>query len=253
MIHLLPLPGAPLYANSREEIRERAIRDAESLSSSGFDALLVENFGDIPFSAEGGEAHVIAEMSVLVREIRLLTALPVGVQVLRNDAKAAMAIAAAADASFIRVNVHTGTMFTDQGMLQGQAHSTLRYRHAIDAGRISILADVFVKHATPPIGVVFDDAVQECVERGMANGIIVSGSGTSRETDVGMLESAVARSNVPVYVGSGVTEKNLSRYIPLAHGVIAGTALKYDGDVSQAVDVERCRCFVEKARKLLAS
>ena len=51
--------------------------------------------------------------------------LPVGVNVLSNDAASALAIAAATDARFIRVNVHTGSMNTDQGPIHGRAHETL--------------------------------------------------------------------------------------------------------------------------------
>ena len=54
--------------------------------------------------------------------------LPVGVNVLRNDAAAALAVARVVGARFIRVNVHTGAMWSDQGLLQGRAHETLRRR-----------------------------------------------------------------------------------------------------------------------------
>ena len=78
-------------------------------------------------------------------------AVPVGVNVLRNDAMAGLAIAAATGARFVRVNVHTGVMLGDQGWLHGEAHETVRLRKRLGV-EAAILADVMVKHATPPPG-----------------------------------------------------------------------------------------------------
>lgn len=49
-------------------------------------------------------------MAAVTREIVKTTCLPVGVNALRNDAGAAMAIATATEAQFIRVNVHMHTV-----------------------------------------------------------------------------------------------------------------------------------------------
>ncbi|MBO9352165.1 MAG: BtpA/SgcQ family protein, partial [Thermomicrobium sp.] len=128
VVHLLPLPGSPRATRDVARIRERARRDAEAYREGGAHALIVENFGDAPFRKDGVEPHVIALMALVVEEIRESTGLPVGVNVLRNDARAALGIAVATGASFIRVNVHVGAMVTDQGIIEGRADETLRYR-----------------------------------------------------------------------------------------------------------------------------
>ena len=116
-------------------------------------------------------------MAVAVREIADSTSLPVGVNVLRNDAEAALAVAAAAGGRFIRVNVHVGSMFTDQGLLTGEAYKTLRKREALGLP-VLILADVMVKHATPPPGLTLESAARDCWFRGLADALIVTGSET---------------------------------------------------------------------------
>ena len=73
---------------------------------------------------------------------------PIGVNVLRNDAIAALSIAHACEANFIRVNVLSGAVVSDQGLIQGRAAELVRLRHAW-ASPIQILADVGVKHAAP--------------------------------------------------------------------------------------------------------
>jgi len=67
-------------------------------------------------------------MAVVLAEVRRAVRFPVGANVLRNDAAAALALAAACAPEFIRVNVHTGASVTDQGLVQGRAHQTLRRR-----------------------------------------------------------------------------------------------------------------------------
>ena len=44
MVHLLPLPGAPLYGGDLKPVLERALQDARTLEKGGVDALIIENF-----------------------------------------------------------------------------------------------------------------------------------------------------------------------------------------------------------------
>ncbi|MBT8199808.1 MAG: photosystem I assembly BtpA, partial [Acidimicrobiia bacterium] len=52
VIHLPPLPGAPGHATSMSTIVDAARQDAITLSEAGFDAIIIENFGDAPFFAD---------------------------------------------------------------------------------------------------------------------------------------------------------------------------------------------------------
>ncbi|PLX28800.1 MAG: phosphorybosylanthranilate isomerase [Ignavibacteria bacterium] len=251
MVHLQALPGSPGYAGSRAEVAERALRDALALQNAGFDAVLVENYGDAPFAKTDAGRHVTADMTAVISTLMREIDLPLGVQVLRNDVRAGLAIAAATGARFVRVNVHTGVMQTDQGIIEGNAHDTLRYRNTIDARHVEILADVFVKHAAPLAPSSFTDAVRDTVERGLADGVIVSGSGTGEAADLEQVKCARDATGVPVFVGSGVRRETLLETLALAHGVIVGTAIK-SGRMTQApVDAEESKLFVEDARRFM--
>src|SRR5258708_7301806 len=148
MVHLAPLPAAPLYEGSLEDVLARALADAVALAGGGVDALAIENFGDRPFRKNRVDPETIAAMTRVIAEIARSVSLPFGVNVLRNDASAALAIAAATAAAFIRVNVHTGAVLADQGIIEGEAAETLR-RRASFAPDVLIFADHDVKHATP--------------------------------------------------------------------------------------------------------
>jgi len=185
MVHLLPLPGSPSWAGSMDAVMDRALADATALTRAGLDGVLVENYGDVPFHAGSVPAETVAAMSAVVARVVDAVSAPVGVNVLRNDARAALGIAAATGARFIRVNVHTGVMWTDQGVIEGRAAETLRARRSLGAD-VAILADVDVKHATAPPGLAPEDAAADAWHRGLADGLVVSGVATGAPTDPGL-------------------------------------------------------------------
>jgi membrane complex biogenesis BtpA family protein len=248
MVHLTPLPGAPRWAGPLATFLERAVTDARSLREGGVDAVIVENYGDAPFHAQRVEAVTVAAMARAVAAIIDAVDCPVGVNVLRNDAAAALAIAAATGAHFIRVNVHTGGMFTDQGWIEGRASESLRLRERL-APSVAIMADVMVKHATPPAGVDLADAARDAWHRGLADALIVSGNATGGATDPEDVQ-AVRRAvpEAPLFVGSGVTADTVRRTLDGVHGVIVGSALEADGRAGEPVDPARVRALMEAAR-----
>jgi membrane complex biogenesis BtpA family protein len=243
VVHLAALPGSPRSKLPLSAVIDRALADAKALERGGADALIVENYHDAPFRPGAVDAHTVAAMAVVVKEIRTAVGCDVGVNVLRNDAAAALGIAAATGARFIRVNVHCGAVVADQGIIQGRADETLRLRRALDAESVAIYADVLVKHAAPLGHVTIADAVRDVVERGLADAVIVSGAGTGRETAASDVREAARATSAPVLVGSGVTVENVARVVPPASGVIVGSSLKRDGRIDNPVDVERVRAL----------
>jgi membrane complex biogenesis BtpA family protein len=248
MVHLLPLPGSPGWQGSIDDVLERAKVDAAALTSAGFDALIVENYGDIPFHPGAVPAATVASLTRVISTVRAETDLPLGVNVLRNDAAAAISIAATTDAHFVRVNVHVGAMWTDQGLLQGRADETLRLRRSLGVD-VAILADVHVKHAVPPVGAAIDTSAADAWHRGLADALLVTGAATGAGTAVGDLEAVrSAVPDAPVLVASGVTTETVTDTLEHAHGVIVGSDVMRNGRAGTGIDPERARAFVERAR-----
>lgn len=245
VVHLLPLPGSPRWAGDLERVLERARQDAAALASGGVNGIIVENFGDAPFLRHRAEAHTVAAMTVAAREVQRVADLPLGINVLRNDGVSALAIACATGARFLRVNVLTGAVVADEGLVQGCAAELLRYRRELGAGAL-VFADILVKHAAPLGDRDVRRAARAAVERGLADAIIVSGPATGEEAS--LEEVAAAREavpGVPVLVGSGITEANARQFLSVADGAIVGTGLKRDGVVSNPVDTERATRLVQ--------
>ena len=150
VIHLPALPGSPASASSAEECARSASDDARALAAAGYDAIIVENFGDAPFFATRVPPVTVAAMTACALAVRAAApGVELGINVLRNDAEAALSIAACTGANFVRINVHTGARVTDQGLVQGEAATTLRLRRALGVEKIAIWADVDVKHSAP--------------------------------------------------------------------------------------------------------
>lgn len=250
MIHLPALPGAPLHDLSMARVLDAVAADAQALAEAGFDGIIVENFGDVPFHGESVPAETVAAMGLAVARVRgEAGALPVGVNVLRNAARSALGVAAATDAAFVRVNVHVGTMWTDQGPIVGRAAETLRARAAV-APRCAILADVHVKHATPPPGEALEDAARDTWHRGLADALVISGSGTGIATDpVRVRRAAEAVPEAPVWVGSGVSAGSLEELWSIADGFIVGSDLMEGGRAGARIDPARARSFMEAVQR----
>ena len=242
MLHAPALPGSPRCGGDFEGITAAVLRDAEILAGEGVHAMMLENFGDVPFFPGRVPVETVAAMTRLAGRLRDQFDIPLGINVLRNDGQAALAVAASVGADFIRVNVLCGARVTDQGILQGIAHDLLRMRERLQAGHIRIFADVDVKHSAPlgerPIG---EEAV-EMIHRGGADALIVSGASTGAGSDIEQLRAVRAIAGAsPVLVGSGVTAESLPALWPDADGFIVGTSLKRDGDVTAPVDRDRVR------------
>ncbi|HEY9749069.1 MAG TPA: BtpA/SgcQ family protein [Allocoleopsis sp.] len=252
VVHLLPLPASPRWGGSLKAVIDRAEQEATALASGGVDGIIVENFFDAPFAKDRVDPAVVSAMSLIVQRLMHLVTVPIGINVLRNDAQSAMAIATCVRAHFIRVNVLTGVMATDQGLIEGQAHQLLRYRRELGS-HVKILADVLVKHARPLGSPNLTTAVQETIERGLADGVILSGWATGSPPSLEDLELATAAANgTPVFIGSGADWENIPSLIQAADGVIVSSSLKRHGRIEQPVDPIRVSRFVESMRRSLA-
>jgi membrane complex biogenesis BtpA family protein len=239
VVHLRPLPGSPRWGGDIEDVIEFAVKDALAYERGGAHALFIENFGDIPFTKVSVGPETVAAIAAAGRAIRGAVKLPIGFNVLRNDARAALALCAACGGGFVRINVHTGAMLTDQGIIEGNAYETIRYRRQI-CPEVKIFADVHVKHAVPLGNWTIQDSARDAMERGMVDALIISGKGTGLTTD--RADVAAVRASSPrakILLGSGVTLENLKDYLSLADGFIVGSSLKKDGKLYAPVDWKR--------------
>jgi len=248
MLHIPALPGSPQNRLALNTIVDSVLTDMKAMADGGVDGLIIENFGDVPFYPRHVPPHTVAFMTKLAVEVIRQSSLPLGVNILRNDSAAALAVAAATGAQFIRVNIYTGARVTDQGLIEGTAHETVRYRKLLGCD-VKIFADVDVKHSAPLAIRKLEDEVADIVSRGCADAIIVTGSATGNATAIQDLETVKqAARQAPVIAGSGVDPVNVKSILEVADGLIVGTAFKRGRITTNPVDGDQVRTFMEAVR-----
>jgi uncharacterized protein len=248
VVHLQPLPGSPRWAGNLEAVIDFAIADARAYQRGDVDAIIVENFGDAPFTKASVAPETLTAMTAAGRAIRAAIKLPIGFNVLRNDARSALALCAACGGSFMRVNVHTGAMLTDQGIIEGDAYNTNRYRRSVCPNAL-IFADVHVKHAVPLGDFTIEDSARDTLERGLADALIISGTGTGVAADVSDIERVRrACPKAKLLLGSGVTVENAREFLRVVDGAIVGSSLKRDGKLHNPVDPKRVAALARAFR-----
>ncbi len=245
MVHLKPLPGSPRYGGAMVSVIDAALHDAEALTRAGVDAMIIENFGDAPFPRGAAAPETVAAMAAVGAHITRDLGVPLGVNVLRNDGCAALGVALAIGAVFIRVNVLAWARLTDQGVIEGDAASLQRARRALGAEQIQVLADVSVKHSAPLAPVSVTDEARDVVERALADAVIVTGGATSTAVDLDELRAVALATNAPVLAGSGVTVETAAQVRRLSAGAIVGSAMMRDGRPGGPIDPSRAQALVK--------
>ncbi len=255
VVHLPPLPGSPrASAGGLVGIAKGAAEDARILAAAGYDAVIVENFGDAPFFATKVPAVTVAAMTACAIAVReAAPGLALGINVLRNDGESALSIAACVDAAFVRINVLTGARVTDQGIVQGEAASVARLRRALGAEKVGVWADVDVKHSAP-LGAPrpLRQEVEDLTKRALADVVLVTGEGTGKGVDLEKLEAVKDASDRPVLVASGATLEMLAPLGGICDGVVVGSALREGGKAGGRIDAKLAAEFAEAFRGAFA-
>lgn len=251
VVHSRPLPGAPAYeAEKVESLYDYAVREAEQYAIGGMDGIIVENHGDIPFlKPDDLGLETVASMAILADRVRRACGLPIGINILANGALAAVAIAKAADAAFVRVNQWANAYVANEGIVEGPAAKATRYRSWLRAREVKIFADVHVKHGAHAI--VADRGIPELtrdVEFFDADVVIVTGQRTGDEATNEEISLIKGATSLPVVVGSGVHLGNIGPILSVCDGVIVASSLKRDGVWWNELDPIRIRQFMDKAR-----
>ena len=246
MVHVGALPGTPRHRLGVDQLVEQAVVEAKALASAGFDALLLENMHDVPYLRGDVGPEVVAAMTAVACAVRSAVDLPMGVQVLAAANRASLAVALAAGASFIRAEGFVFSAVADEGLLvDADAGALLRYRRAIGAERIAVLADIQKKHSSHAITADLDLAeFARGAEFFGADAVVVTGAATGEPTHDADVQAARRAVNIPVVVGSGATPENLPALLESAHAVIVGSWIKRGGRWDAPVDAARARAFV---------
>ena len=251
MAHLPALPGTPRYDRERgvDHIVEWVAHDVAHLTEGGVDTIMFCNEDDRPYVFEAG-AEQIAAMTRVIAETKPV-GIPFGVDFLW-DPMAAMAVAHATGASFIR-GVLTGVYESDMGLWSPSAGKLARFRSQIGADDVRVLYNVVPEFASP-LGTRSEvERAHSAVVSSLADAILVSGKMAGAEADLSVIEAIKEAVDVPVLVNTGVRPDNVGDYLSVADGAVVGSSLKEDGYTWNPVDPGRVERLMERVRQVRLS
>lgn len=252
VIHVPALPGTPGSRYVVTDIAEAAAMEARTYETAGFHGLIIENTHDRPYLKGSVGPEIVATMAVVGVEVRRAAKLPVGIQILAGANSAAMAVAHACGAQFVRVEGFVFAHLADEGLIESTAGELLRYRRAIGADRVLVFADIKKKHSSHAITADVDIAeTAKAAEFFQADGVIVSGAATGRPTDPNEVRAVSDAVSIPTIVGSGVTAQNMEDFAA-ADALIVGSSVKEGGLWSNRLDDDLVRLLARKFQALLS-
>jgi membrane complex biogenesis BtpA family protein len=251
VVHIDALPGTPNYNGDVREIIEHAKEEALIYKKNNIDVIAIENMHDVPYLKRAVGPEITSIMSVIGYEVKNLTNLPCGIQILAGANKEALAAANSAGLDFIRAEGFVFAHIADEGLMESDAGVLLRYRKQIDAESILIFTDVKKKHSSHSITLDVD-IVETATSAGffLSDGVIVTGTSTGKEPDANEVQIVKEAANIPVIIGSGITVNNIEKYFPHADAFIIGSHFKKDGSWKNEVDITRVKSFMEKLNRL---
>ncbi len=242
MVHVAALPGTPRHALPMREIVAHACAEARIYRDAGVHGLMIENMHDVPYLRGNVGPEIVAGMTLVAQAVRAEVALPIGIQILAAADLEAMAVAHAAELNFIRVECFSFSHVADEGLMQSNAARLLRYRRQIGAEKVQVWADIKKKHASHALtsDLSLGD-VAEAAEFMAADAIIVTGTKTGRAPRAADVSEARDASQLPLFVGSGISPENAAELMAVADGVIVGSYIKQAGLWSNPIDAERLK------------
>lgn len=247
MAHVPPLPGTPLYDEKRgvSGLVEDVARDLDILLSYDIDAIMFCNEGDRPYTLKA-DFEGVSAMTRVVTELAPRDR-PFGVDFLW-DARAALSIAAATGARFIR-EVTTGLYESDMGLWNTDAAGLLRYRRNIGADNVAVFMNVTPEFASQIGQRSVGQLAKSAVVSSLADAILVSGPMAGAGPDLENLRSAkeALGGEASVLINTGAKSGTVADFLKVADGVIVGSDLKVDGYTWNPVDSDRVSAFLNAA------
>lgn len=251
MIHLGALPGTPAHDLSLNQIEKCALQEAKLFRAAGVQGLLLENMHDTPYLRGQVGPEIVAAMAIIARAVKQQSRLPCGIQILAGANREALAVAHAAGLDFIRAEGFAFAHVADEGLIESSAAELLRYRRQIGADRVQIWADVKKKHSSHAITADVDiGETAHAVEFMRGDAVIVTGTVTGEAPRGADVQAVKRQTRLPMYLGSGVTAKNLKSLYRAADGFIVGSEFKKDGHWARAVDARRVKEFMSAYHRL---
>jgi len=246
MVHIGALPGSPLY-DPKLDLVAAARAALRALQDAGFDAVMFGNENDRPYEFDVDTAST-ATMAAIIGALKREITVPFGVNVLW-DPMSSIALGAATGAAFVR-EIFNGSYASDMGSWTPDAGKAMRYRDRLGRSDMAMLYNISAEFAHSLDQRSLADRARSAVFSSIPDAVLVSGQITGEAAALSDLESVKAvLPDMAVMANTGVKHDTVADVLKIADGCIVGSSLKVDGDTWNAIDPERARDFMDRARQ----
>jgi predicted TIM-barrel enzyme len=245
---------ASARGTSMARLEDYVLANATIFADAGVPAMMLQ---DCTREAAGAAPDTVAIMAALGKLLRTeLPALQIGIIIQAHDHAAALAVAHAIGAGFVRIKVFVGGVMTAEGPRDSLGPMARAYRHNLRRDDIAILADVHDRTSYRRADVPHEQAAYWAEQTG-ADGLVITGDSFADSLDR-VRKAREAGVTAPILLGGGVTAANVAQALACTTGVIVSRAmmkanttsndrLHWDSDAAKGfMDVAR-RCTIQPA------
>lgn len=248
MMHIKALPTDPKWdeAGGMEAVMERARHDLHALQNGGIDGVLFTNEFSIPYT-RNIRPVIVACLADIIGELKDEIKVPFGVNI-AGSAYKALDLAAATEAQFIR-GTFNGVYVSDSGISVNNLGEMMRHRKELGLDKLRILATVVPEGAKALVEKDVEKTVKALDFSLAPDAMLVFGKAAGSEVDYSLVERAKSVTETPVMISNGVKPDTVVKSLQISDGCIVGTGIKYNGSFYDAVDEERVKVLMDRARE----
>lgn len=250
LVHLLPMPGTPLYQEGNlEKMTEKAIADCKALQNAGADGGLIQSV-DVYYPATDDTDYArVATIAMIAGRVRAEVGpdFKIGVQLMWNCITPSLAACKAAGADFTRCTALAASADSPYGRTEANPLKVAEYRNKICAGNIGMISEISGYHFK---GEYSKSTIQQLAAASMrlgANAIEIMNK--DFEMNERLVRDVKEAGNFPVILGGGTSVENCKERLRSADGALVGTAFeggKWGGPIIEAIVAD----YVKHVREL---
>ena len=252
LVHLLPMPGTPLYEDGNiEKMTEKAIRDCVALKNAGADGGLVQSV-DVYYPATDDTDYArVATIAMIAGRVRAEVGpdFVLGAQLMFNCVTPSLAACKAAGCDFTRVSALAADTDSPYGKIVANPTKVAEYRRKIDAFNIGMISEISGYHFKGEYSKAAIQGLASTAMRLGANAIEVMNKDAKMNEQ--LILDVKSAGNYPVILGGGTSVENCKERLRYADGALVGTAFeggKWGGPIIESIVAD----YVKNVRELEA-
>lgn len=249
MLHLKPLPGDPFFkhGDSMKEVVKNARLDLHALQDGGVDGILISNEFSLPYERQMSFVTPAA-MARVIGELMSEITVPYGVDCI-SDGLATIELAAAVDAKFVR-GTFSGVYVGDGGFYNNDFSQLLRRKAALHLDDLKMLYFLNPESDKNLDVRALKDIARSLTFKARPDGFCISASAAGDEVNSDLMKSVKTVSkDIVVVCNTGIRPDTVIEKLEDADAGIVGTTFKFDGNLYNAVDVNRVKEVMEIVKK----